>query len=169
MSMDANKEMSINKELELEQPLQDIKHETILNIVRTSALLSLKAEGFFRKYGITEAQFNVLFALKYKKTAWTQSDLGKRLVVTRASVTSILDKLESKGLVIRNSVEGNRRIRHVELTPEGLSLVRKIEPVYRRNIHKLLACFSEDDCQKIINYMETIRKNLRDLKYSTSQ
>ncbi len=161
--------MSLNKELELEQPLQDIRHETILNIVRTTALLSLKAEGFFRKYGITEAQFNVLFALKYKKTKWTQSDLGKRLVVTRASITSILDKLESKGLVVRNSVENNRRIRHVELTPEGLSLVRKIEPVYRRNIHRLLACFSEEDCKKIISYMETIRKNLKELNYSTSQ
>lgn len=161
--------MSLSKELELEQPLEDIKHETLLNIVRTTAMLSLRGEEFFRRYGLTEAQFNVLFALKYKKTKWTQSDLGKRLVVTRASVTSILDKLEAKGLVVRNSVDGNRRIRHVELTPEGLKLVKKIEPIYRRNIHKLLSCFSDVECKQIISYMEKIRERLKTLKYSTTQ
>lgn len=161
--------MSINKELDLEQPIQDLRHETLLNIVRTVAVLSLKGEAFFRRYGLTEAQFNVLFALKYKKRKWTQSDLGRRLVVTRASVTSILDKLEAKGLVVRNSVEGNRRIRHVELTPEGLNLIRKMEPIYRRNIHRLLSCFTDKQCKEIIHYMETIRERLISIPYSTKE
>lgn len=161
--------MSINKELDLEQPIQDLRHETLLNIVRTVTVLSIKGEAFFRKYGLTEAQFNVLFALKYKKRKWTQSDLGRRLVVTRASITSILDKLEAKGLVLRNSVEGNRRIRHVELTTEGLNLVRKMEPIYRRNIHRLLFCFSDKECKEIIKYMETIRERLMSISYSTKE
>lgn len=161
--------MSINKELDLEQPIQDLRHETLLNIVRTVAVLSIKGESFFRKYGLTEAQFNVLFALKYKKRQWTQSDLGRRLVVTRASITSILDKLEAKGLVLRNSVEGNRRIRHVELTTEGLNLVRRMEPVYRRNIHRLLSCFSDKECNEIIRYMETIRERLMSISYSAKE
>lgn len=159
--------MSINKELDLEQPIQDLRHETLLNIVRTVAVLSIKGEAFFRRYGLTEAQFNVLFALKYKKRKWTQSDLGRRLVVTRASITSILDKLEAKGLVLRNSVEGNRRIRHVELTSEGLNLVRKMEPIYRRNIHRLFSSFSDKECNEIIKYMETIRERLMTIPYST--
>ncbi|HOQ33596.1 MAG TPA: MarR family transcriptional regulator [Candidatus Hydrogenedens sp.] len=159
--------MSINKELDLEQPIQDLRHETLLNIVRTVAVLSIKGEAFFRKYGLTDAQFNVLFALKYKKRKWTQSDLGRRLVVTRASITSILDKLEAKGLVLRNSVEGNRRIRHVELTPEGLNLVRKMEPIYRRNIHRIFSCFSDKECNEIIKYMEIIRERLMTVPYST--
>lgn len=158
--------MSINKELELEQPIQDLRHETLLNIVRTVSVLSIKGEAFFRKYGLTEAQFNVLFALKYKKKKWTQSDLGRRLVVTRASITSILDKLEAKGLVMRNSVEGNRRIRHVELTSDGLNLIRKMEPVYRRNIHRIFSCFSDKECNEIIKYMETIRERLMTVPYS---
>jgi len=161
--------MSINKELELEQPIQDLRHETLLNIVRTVSVLSVKGEAFFRKYGITEAQFNVLFALKYKKKKWTQSELGRRLVVTRASITSILDKLEIKGLVIRNSVTGNRRIRHVELTPEGLALIKKMEPIYRKNIHRLLSCFTDKQCSEIIKYMETIRQQLKNIQYSIKE
>ena len=93
---------SINKELELETPIEDIKHELVLNVVRTATAIALRGATLFRKFGLTEAQFNVLFALKYKKKEWTQSELGKRLVVTRASITSVLDKLESKDLVRRN-------------------------------------------------------------------
>lgn len=149
--------MSINKELELERPIQDIRHETVLNIVRTANIISLKGEALFRRFCLTEAQFNVLFALKYKAHEWTQSDLGKRLVVTRASVTSVLDKLEEKGLVARKAVPKNRRIYHVSLTPKGLALLNKVEPEYRARIHQALAGYSDGECRNLINALEQIR------------
>ncbi len=150
--------MSINKELELDRPMEDVRHELILNIVRTSNLIAIKGAALFRRYDLTEAQFNVLFALKYKEHEWTQSDLGKRLVVTRASITSVLDKLESKGLVRRDGVPGNRRIYHVNLTSKGRILVDEVEPIYRGNIHRVCRVLSEGDCRSIISHMEQIRQ-----------
>lgn len=148
---------SINTELELEQPLEDIRHELVLNIIRTATIIESQGALLFRKYGLTEAQFNVLFALKYKKTQWTQSDLGKRLVVTRASITSVLDKLEGKGLVRRQVVAGNRRIYHVVLTRKGETLINNLEPVYRSLIHQALAIFSDAECLDMIRKLERIR------------
>lgn len=153
-----NADTSISRELELERPIQDIRHEAVLNIVRTANVLSLKGAALFRKFGLTEAQFNVLFALKYKERPWTQSDLGKRLVVTRASITSVLDKLEEKKLVRRASVPDNRRIYHVELTERGRALVDKAENVYRSTIHRTLDGFPEKDCRQLIRLLEGVRK-----------
>lgn len=153
--------MSITNELELDRPMQDIRHEAVLNIVRTATLLSQKGTVLFRKYGLTEAQFNVLFALKYKERDWTQSDLGKRLVVTRASVTSVLDKLEEKELVRRSAVLNNRRIYHVELTQKGRQLLDKVEPVYRRDIHEVMTDFNAGACRGLIADLERIRQCLR--------
>lgn len=149
--------MSINKELELEQPLQDVRHELALNIVRTANLMAIEGERLFRQYGLTEAQFNALFALKYKTQVWSQSDLGKRLVVTRASITSLLDKLEAKSLVRRMPVPGNRRSFHVELTAAGRSLVDEVEPVYRANIHQVTRDFPDARCRDLIMALERIR------------
>jgi len=149
--------MSLNEELELERPLQDIGHETMLNIVRTATALSTRGAGLFRKFGLTEARFNVLFVLKYKLKSWTQSELGKRLVVTRASVTSVLDKLEEKALVIRKAVPGNRRIYHVELTRKGLSLLDRVEPHYRAEVHAVLVDLDDAACTQIIGVMEQVR------------
>lgn len=150
--------MSLEKELNLERPMQDARHEAVLNVVRTASLLSLKGSDLFRQFGLTEAQFNVLFSLKYKEKVWTQSDLGKRLVVTRASVTSVLDKLESKGLVARHGVEGNRRIYHIDLTPEGRALIDEVEPLYRRDVYEVMADLDEAACRTLTKNLERIRE-----------
>lgn len=150
--------MSLEKELNLERPMQDARHEAVLNVVRTACLLSLKGSDLFRQFGLTEAQFNVLFSLKYKEKVWTQSDLGKRLVVTRASVTSVLDKLESKGLVARHAVEGNRRIYHIDLTAAGRALIDEVEPLYRRDVCEVMADLDEASCRTLTNNLERIRE-----------
>ncbi len=149
--------MSLEKELNLEHPMDDVHHEAILSIVRTAGVLSLKGAALFREFDLTEAQFNVLFSLKYKETVWTQSDLGKRLVVTRASVTSVLDKLESKGLVERKVVQGNRRIYHVDLTPDGRALIEQVEPLYRQNVHDVMADFDRKRCELLVESLELVR------------
>jgi MarR family 2-MHQ and catechol resistance regulon transcriptional repressor len=143
--------------------MSDIRHELVLNVVRTANLLALKAGNLFRHYDLTEAQFNVLFSLKYKERDWTQSDLGKRLVVTRASITSVLDKLELKGLVRRSAVTGNRRIYHVCLTEKGLSLVNEVEPTYRENIHKICKTLDDDLCHVLIGHLESMRQEIEGL------
>lgn len=150
--------MSLDKELNLERPMEDAQHEAILNVIRTASLLSLKGADLFRQFGLTEAQFNVLFSLKYKEKVWTQSDLGRRLVVTRASVTSVLDKLEGKGLVQRQAVEGNRRIYHIDLTPAGRALIDEVEPIYRRDIRDVTADLDDAACRALIKSLETIRR-----------
>lgn len=153
--------MSLQKELALNEPFRDIRHEAVLNIVRTANLLSARAAQLFRQFDLTEAQFNVLFALHFAGDDITQSELGKRLVVTRASITSVLDKLESKSLVERQKVEGNRRIHHVKLTSAGDQLLDKVEPVYRDEIHRVLTDFSDNDCRGLISELENVRECLQ--------
>lgn len=153
--------MKLQEELGLRAPFQDLRHETVLNIVRTATVLSAKASQLFRGYGLTEAQFNVLFALKFTDNDITQAELGKRLVVTRASITSVLDKLESKGWVKRIDVPENRRIHHVGLTEPGRALVNEVEPAYRREIHSVLGELSDDECRELMRVLETVRGCVR--------
>jgi DNA-binding MarR family transcriptional regulator len=149
--------MPLQQELGLDLPIEDLSHEAVLSVVRTATIFSQVAAGLFRRYQLTEAQFNVLFSLKYRDRDVTQADLGKRLVVTRASITSVLDKLESKGLVERQSVPGNRRIYHVALTEAGQRLVDRVEPVYRERVHAVMDELSESERQILIGMLERVR------------
>ena len=159
--------MRLHHELGLANPFRDLRHETLLNVVRTANLISARAAQLFRRFGLTEAQFNALFALKFAGDGITQAELGKRLVVTRASVTSLLDKLEGKGLVKRADVPGNRRINHVALTEKGRELVDRVEPVYIGEIHEVLNDLDESECRTLIDLMERARGNVQDLMNGT--
>ena len=154
--------MSLQHELGLQSPFKDIRHETVLNIVRTANLLSAKASILFRGFDLTEAQFNVLFALKFTTGNVTQAELGKRLVVTRASITSVLDKLEAKKLVERVNVPYNRRIHHVVLTDEGRALIEDVEPKYREEIYAALEDIQTDACHTLIHQLENVRQRVKD-------
>ncbi len=152
--------MKLQEELGLRAPFNDMRHETVLNIVRTATVLSSKAAQLFRDFDLTEAQFNVLFALKFTDGNITQAELGKRLVVTRASITSVLDKLESKKWVKRIDVPENRRIHHVALTESGRELVERVEPAYRREVHDALKALSDDQCRSLMHLLETVRDSV---------
>ena len=151
--------MSLECELNLETPFRDIYHEAVLNVVRTGGVLTNAGERLFRQFDLTEAQFNVLFSLKYNPHNVTQSDLGKRLVVTRASITSVLDRLEAKGLVARVDVPDDRRIYHVALTEKGSALVDEVEPLYREKIRETMAGLGEEDCRDLIGLLERVRSH----------
>ena len=155
--------MSLKNELDLDMQFEDIRHEAMLGVVHTAGLAAGAASKIFRQFDLTEAQFNVLFALKYKTRTLSQVELGRRLVVTRATVTSVLDKLESKGFIERQIVPENRRIYHVELTEEGHDLVGKVEPYYRESVHYALKDLNETDLHAIMDLMDKIRENLREL------
>lgn len=161
--------MSLQHELGLQTAFKDLRHETILNVVRTANLLSTKAAQLFRRYDLTEAQFNVLFALKFTEGNITQAELGKRLVVTRASITSVLDKLESKELVRRVDVPDNRRIHHVRLTDAGTELIETVEPIYQAEVHDVLTDFDEAQCNDLIQSMEKIRRRVEQLNSAASK
>jgi MarR family 2-MHQ and catechol resistance regulon transcriptional repressor len=157
--------MPLKEELDLDMPFKDVLHEALLNIVRTGDVLSKAGEDFFRRYGLTEAQFNVIFSLKYSGRKVTQSMLGRRLVVTRASVTSVLDKLEGKGLVKRVGVPDNRRTNYVELTDRGRTLIDEVEPKYRAVLHDVMAALSEAEIKSLMHSLERVRGRLREVKF----
>jgi MarR family 2-MHQ and catechol resistance regulon transcriptional repressor len=161
--------VSLERELNLDVPFRDLYHEAVLNIVRTASVLSTAGDQLFRQFDLTEAQFNVLFSLKYNPRHVTQSDLGKRLVVTRASITSVLDKLEAKGLVERADVPDNRRIYHVVLTEKGRELVDEVEPLYREKIHEALEGLGEPECRQLIAQLERIRAQAGSLQFQEQE
>jgi len=150
--------MSLSAELSLDIPFTDWRHETVINVIHTANRLSQVGAALFRQYDLTEAQFNLLFILKYSTGNVTQSDLGKRLVVTRASITSLVDKMEEKGLVQRLNVPGNRRIHHVTFTPKGRALVDEIEPSYRKVVHATVSGLRKEDCETLTRWLDRVRE-----------
>src|SRR5476649_1173813 len=78
-----------------------------------------------RSLGLTPSQFDVITALG-ETNGMNCGDLGERALITKGTLTGVLDRLEQKGLVQREESPGVRRSIIVHLTPEGLSLFTQI-------------------------------------------
>ena len=135
----------------------NVLHEMMNKLMQTTVGISASVAPLFREYGLTEAQFNVLRLLRYKDKDLTQTDLGGLLNITRASTTSVLDKMEDKGLILRKSVPGNRRIYHVDLKTDGLTLVESVEPLYLEVVNRVMSALDDDECRVLADYLERIR------------
>ena len=106
--------MDLKNELGLDQAIKTVEHECLLNIVYTGMMINKSAYRYFSRYGITETQFNVLMLLKYALSdGLSQVALSRRLVVNKADMTGLIDRLERKKLVERSRDGHDRRINRV--------------------------------------------------------
>jgi DNA-binding MarR family transcriptional regulator len=154
--------MNLKEELGLDQTIETMEHECLLNVLYTATMLYKASYIYFRYYGITDAQFNVLIQLKYgKQQGLSQADLGRRLVVNKADMTGIIDRLEKAGLVGREDHPKDRRINIIKITRKGRDIVNKLEPGYFTRVKKTMSGISKNGMKTIMKGMEKIRENVR--------
>jgi DNA-binding MarR family transcriptional regulator len=78
-------------------------------------------------FGLTQAQFDVIATLG-NTDGMTATNLSDRSLVTKGTLTGVLDRLEAKGLLERLAAPRDRRSTIVRLTPEGDRLFRRVFP-----------------------------------------
>ncbi|MER6075606.1 MarR family transcriptional regulator [Streptomyces sp. NPDC001817] len=74
-----------------------------------------------RPLGIELRHFAVLIEL-VNHGPTVQRDLAAATGSDKAGIMRVVDDLERKGLAVRKAVPGDRRVRAVEITPQGLEL-----------------------------------------------
>src|SRR5436190_18438518 len=75
------------------------------------------------------AAFNVLAILDGAGWPLRPSTIADRLLVSRGTVTGLLDSLERRGFLARHGHAGDGRRRVVAITPVGQRSVRRLLPV----------------------------------------
>lgn len=153
--------MGLKEELSLYKSIESIEHECLLNIVYTGTTLSKLANKYFSKYGITDAQFNTLMILKYSENEGvSQVVLSKRLLVNKADMTGLIDRLEKVQLAQRIIHPKDRRINLIKITEKGLEKLLEVEPNYFKAIEKLMGELGRAEIEKIVKGMEKMRENI---------
>jgi DNA-binding MarR family transcriptional regulator len=93
---------------------------------------------------LTMPQFRVLLVLALRGGA-AGHDLAETMSVSLATITGIVDRLSAADLVTRREDPRDRRVRRIELTPAGQSLVDGIVAAGTANQRRLLDRLSLDD------------------------
>jgi len=90
-------------------------------------------EGRLAGQGLGLSDFMVLEVLLHKGPL-TISAIGEKVLLANASMTSAIDRLERRSLVVRKTCDRDRRIRYVELTAAGRKLIGAIYKEHEKDL-----------------------------------
>lgn len=113
------------------------------DILRAYGLISRLMQTHFARYGITGSKWGVLRTLHRAEgeglRGLRQSDLGERLLVRPPSVTMVVGRLATDGLVAIRRSQRDRREKVVGLTDHGRRLVDRVLQVHAQRIDDLMS------------------------------
>lgn len=97
---------------------RDLDNEVLIALRRLIAATELDSKNLARSTGLTTSQLLVLDLLAHESEL-TVSAVASRVGLAQGSVTTIIDRLETQGLVSRRRDETDRRQVRLVLTEEG--------------------------------------------------
>ncbi|MGH9838394.1 MAG: MarR family winged helix-turn-helix transcriptional regulator [Blastocatellia bacterium] len=101
-----------------------IAEQALIRLMRAGDRLWRASDDRFAQWGLTDNHYNVLRILNGAGEPISQSEIGRRMLSSRANVTKLLDLLEERKLVKRLAC-GDRRVNLVELTDDGARFVEE--------------------------------------------
>lgn len=116
------------------------------------------AEGLRKSgSGLTPSQARVIFAIG-DTDGLTCKTIGDMTLITKGTLTGVIDRLEEKGLVERWSVEGDGRKTIVALTRRGNRIYQREYPKHVAFLKEKFDGLSAADRNKAAQLLEKIRK-----------
>jgi DNA-binding MarR family transcriptional regulator len=103
---------------------------------------------YVRRSGLTHAQFDIIATLG-NTPGMSYKELGDKTLITKGTLTGVIERLEQKGLVERQRNDCDKRSFFVRLTKEGERTFCTVFPEVIGNSGKVFADFSDDDFARL--------------------
>ncbi len=94
--------------------------------------------------GLGLSDFEVL-ELLLNKGSMTMSAIGDKVLLANASMTSVIDRLDGRGLVVRKNSDSDRRIRIIELTKKGRAFISKLYPRHIKDLESVTQVLTKSE------------------------
>ncbi len=144
----------------------DMTNRLFFRLYQASNLMHKEGTSAVAAFGTTTQQWAVLGALSRPQAqdrGLSVKELMEYLMVSRQSLTAILDRLEAAGLVDRAKTEGDGRLRHVRLTDKGAKTWADMRPSIRGFYEAALAEFSMEESYLLMRLLDRLSAGLAKL------
>jgi DNA-binding MarR family transcriptional regulator len=116
-------------EEEIKQPkFRDAYQKAVINLLFTANWMQNRNQEFFKDYGITAHQFNILRILKGQHpSSISATEIKSRMLDKNSDVSRMLDRLIAKNLILKRTCPKDKRAFDVTITDEGLELLKSMD------------------------------------------
>ena len=136
------------------------KRYIVESILRLSNVFKdIWEKEFLKKENITPLQFNILWVVLEEK-AKTIQDIKKFLIVSSASLSQTLNRMEEKKLIKRVYGKWDKRYVYIQLTKLGEEKYRRLLRQYKSIIDEKMFFLSAQEQQILRWLLDKIEKHL---------
>jgi len=118
-------------------------------------------EVHFSRYGLSWPKFNALIQLYMTGDhGLIQSELGNKMLVSRANITGLIGRLEKEDLVVRRNDPSDKRVFRVCLTNKACALIQSLLPVHNYFMQKVMSILDIHEKEVLISLLRKLNKGL---------
>lgn len=152
---------SLATTLKQNRPFVSLEQEVYLSVLRTASELSYAVDQFFRPFGITPSQYNVLRILRGAGAdGLCRNEIAERMVTATPDMSRLLDRMEKAGWVTRERAEDDRRQVSTHVTKSGLELLAKLEAPTSDFVTQLFMGATARELKTVLKVNDQIRTKL---------
>jgi DNA-binding MarR family transcriptional regulator len=112
-------------------------------------------------FRINQTQFNLLSQLDRAPGGIRMGEIARRTVVTGSNVTAVVDDLEARGLVRRQTAADDRRATVITLTENGRTAFAQMAPFVADWIEELFAELTKQGKRQLVQQLDSLKVAMR--------
>ncbi|MDN3493272.1 MarR family winged helix-turn-helix transcriptional regulator [Winogradskyella bathintestinalis] len=143
-----------NLEKDINSVFENNRVKALLNIIYTANWITSAQNEFFKPYGISPQQYNILRILKGAGEPIKVQTIKDRMLERSPNATRLMDKLSAKNYIERLSSEQDRRVVKITITKQGLALLESIPKHLNKD---LLQNLTESEAEQLSNLLDKMR------------
>jgi len=132
----------------------------IIALGRALQALERAVRPHLAQFGLGMTEFAVLEVLLHKGTL-PLGEIRDRILVTGASTTYVVKKLEARGLVRRKECAEDERKALGELTPKGRKLIQDVFPAHVEQLRRLMGGLSTSEKDEACRLLRRLGQHAR--------
>ena len=114
---------------------------------------------YVRRSGLTHAQFDIIATLG-NTPGMSYKELGDKTLITKGTLTGVIERLEQKGLVERQRSDCDKRSFFVRLTQDGERVFCTVFPSVIAESGKAFAQYSDDDFADLEKHLSKLKTGI---------
>jgi DNA-binding MarR family transcriptional regulator len=131
-------------------------HKLHVNVIFSAWWLKSRLSASLKPFGLTPEQFNVMRIVRGQKEELCVKDITSRMLERNSNTTRIIDKLEAKGFVRRETSAHDRREIRIHMTDKGFALLSAIDADWD-NQDPVTLPLSEPEAKTLNNLLDRMR------------
>jgi DNA-binding MarR family transcriptional regulator len=133
-----------------------------MNLVFSTDLMLKQIANLLKPFDLTPASGLVLSMLADSESPLAPNEIAERLIITRATVTGLLDSLERREYIRRQPHPEDRRMILAEITETGRAVAFAFRPIVHEHQKEWFAVLSEEEQLQLIDFLHRLQATLTD-------